>query len=260
MKKLYFILITALVFLSVCHRAEAVKLQYKYEKNVPVVYELVMDSASSFVSPDSGKREVKMKTIIRMQQELIDEDEEGNLKVAMTVLSAEQEVNGVKKPVGGALEQTQIVRMRKNGKLLSALAQGAGQAMGENAMQMVFPEEDLKAGDTWTQLKDIAQPIPVETRTLYKITKVEGEEVTISSIMKLHNSGGDSVQAMTKGDTIFDAKLGRIVESSANSKFQFEIPLKVPGLLPNNSNVKVSMNMQMTIKEVKPEAPKSEKE
>ena len=47
-------------------------------------------------------------------------------------------------------------------------------------MQMVFPEENLKAGDTWTQLKDIAQPIPVETRTLYKITKVAGDEVTIS--------------------------------------------------------------------------------
>ena len=71
----------------------------KYEKNVPVVYELIMDSSSSFVSPDSGKREVKMKTIIRMKQELIEEDKEGNLKVAMTVLSAEQEVISMYIPV-----------------------------------------------------------------------------------------------------------------------------------------------------------------
>ena len=257
MTKLYILLLSAVVFLTSSITTEAVKLQYKYEKNVPVVYELVMDSSSSFVSPDSGKREVKMKTIVRMKQELIEEDKEGNLKVAMTVLSAEQEVNGVRKPTNSAMNQTQIVRMRKNGKLLSALSQGPGQSMGENAMQMVFPEETLKAGDTWTQLKDIAQPIPVETRTLYKITKVAGDEVTISSIMKLKNSGGDAVQAMTKGNTVFDAKLGRIVESFADSKFQFEIPLKVPGLLPNNSNVKVSMHMQMAIKEIKPEAKKN---
>ena len=257
MTNLFILLLSAVVFLVSSTTIEAVKLQYKYEKNVPVVYELVMDSSSSFVSPDTGKREVKMKTIIRMKQELIEEDKEGNLKVAMTVLSAEQEVNGVRKPTNSAMNQTQIVRMRKNGKLLSALSQAPGQSMGENAMQMVFPEENLKAGDTWTQLKDIAQPIPVETRTLYKITKVAGDEVTISSIMKLKNSGGDAVQAMTKGNTVFDSKLGRIVESFADSKFQFEIPLKVPGLLPNNSNVKVSMHMQMQIKEVKPEANKN---
>ena len=257
MTNLFILLLSAVVFLVSSVTTEAVKLQYKYEKNVPVVYELVMDSSSSFVSPDTGKREVKMKTIIRMKQELIEEDKEGNLKVAMTVLSAEQEVNGVRKPTNSAMNQTQIVRMRKNGKLLSALSQAPGQSMGENAMQMVFPEESLKAGDTWTQLKDIAQPIPVETRTLYKITKVAGDEVTISSIMKLKNSGGDAVQAMTKGNTVFDSKLGRIVESFADSKFQFEIPLKVPGLLPNNSNVKVSMHMQMQIKEVKPEANKN---
>ena len=256
MTKLYILLLPAIVFLTSSITVEAVKLQYKYEKNIPVVYELVMDSSSSFVSPDSGKREVKMKTIVRMKQELIEEDKEGNLKVAMTVLSAEQEVNGVRKPTNSAMNQTQIVRMRKNGKLLSALSQGPGQSMGENAMQMVFPEESLKAGDTWTQLKDIAQPIPVETRTLYKVTKVAGDKITISSIMKLKNSGGDAVQAMTKGNTVFDAKLGRIVESFADSKFQFEIPLKVPGLLPNNSNVKVSMHMQMAIKEVKPDTKK----
>lgn len=257
MKKYYIFIIPALLFFIISSTSEAVKLQYKYEKNVPITYELVMDSASSFVSPDSGKREVKMKTIIRMQQELIDEDEEGNLKVAMTVLSAEQEVNGVRKPTGNAMDQTQIVRMRKNGKLLSTLSQAPGQTVGENAMQMVFPEEDLKAGDKWTQLKDIAQPIPVETRTLYKVTKIAGDQVTIASIMKLQNAGGDSVKAETTGNTVFDAKLGRIVESVADSKFQFEIPLKVPGLLPNNSNVKVTMHMQMTIKEVKTESEKS---
>ena len=37
--------------------------------------------------------------------------------------------------------------------------------------------------------------------------------------MKLKNSGGDAVQAMTKGNTVFDSKLGRIVESFADSKF-----------------------------------------
>jgi len=244
----FFLLVISILFTS---NVFAVRLQYKYEKNVPILHELTMDSASSFVSPDSGKREVKMKTVIRMKQELIEEDAEGNYKVAMTILSAKQTVNGVEKPFPAASNQTQIVRMRKNGKVLSALSQIPGQSPDQNAMQMVFPDEELKAGDTWTQLKDIAEPIPVETRTLYKITRLAGEQVTISSIMKLKNTAGDAVKAQTKGSTVFDAKAGRIVESFADSKFQFEIPLKVPGLLPNNSNVKVTLHMKMKIKEIK---------
>ena len=82
--------------------------------------------------------------------------------------------------------------------------------------------------------------------------------VRISSIMKLKNEKGDSIQAQTKGNTLFDSKNGKIVESFADSKFQFEIPLKVPGLLPNNSNVKVTMHMKMHIHEIVEE--KKEKE
>jgi len=249
MKKLL-ILLVCFTFIT---DAFAVRLQYKYEKNKPVFYELVMDSASSFVSPDSGKREMKMQTVVKVKQELIEEDAEGNMKLAMTIVSAEQTVNGVKKPFPTAANQTQIVKMRKNGKVLSALSQMPGQSPDQNSMQMVFPENELKAGDTWTQLKDIAQPIPVETRTLYKITKINGNDVTISSIMKLKNSGGDSVQAQTKGSTQFDTEKGRIVQSFADSKFQFEIPLKVPGLLPNNTNVKVTHHMKINLKEIEGE-------
>ncbi len=238
-------------FLIAISQNFAVRLIYKYSRSEPLVYELVMDSASSFVSPDSGKRELKMKTIIRLKQELIEADADGNMKIAMTVLDAKQEVNGVEKPFPSATNQTQIVRMKENGQVLSTLGQIPGQSADQNTMQMVFPELDIDAGYMWKQEKDISNPVPIQTQTLYKITEIQGSQVRISSIMKLKNSQGDSVQAESKGNTIFDAEKGKIVESQADFKSQFEIPLQVPGLLPNNSKVKVTLHMKMDIREIK---------
>ena len=114
-------------FLIALSQNFAVRLIYKYSRSEPLVYELVMDSASSFVSPDSGKRELKMKTVIKLKQELIEADADGNMKIAMTVLDARQEVNGVEKPFPSATNQTQIVRMKENGQVLSTLGQIPGQ-------------------------------------------------------------------------------------------------------------------------------------
>jgi len=241
------------LFLTAISPSFAVKLIYKYSRSKPLVYELVMDSASSFVSPDSGKRELKMKTVIKLKQELIEADADGNMKIAMTVLDAKQEVNGVEKPFPSATNQTQIVRMKENGQILSTLGQIPGQGADQNTMQMVFPEVAVDAGYMWKQEKDITNPIPIQTQTLYKVTEINGSQVRISSIMKLKNNKGDSVQAESKGNTIFDADAGKIVESQADFKSQFEIPLQVPGLLPNNSKVKVSLHMKMDIREVKDE-------
>lgn len=238
-------------FLIALSQNFAVRLIYKYSRSEPLVYELVMDSASSFVSPDSGKRELKMKTVIKLKQELIEADADGNMKIAMTVLDAKQEVNGVEKPFPSATNQTQIVRMKENGQVLSTLGQIPGQSADQNTMQMVFPELDIDAGYMWKQEKDISNPVPIQTQTLYKIVGIQGSQVRISSIMKLKNSQGDSVQAESKGNTIFDAEKGKIVESQADFKSQFEIPLQVPGLLPNNSKVKVTLHMKMDIREVK---------
>jgi hypothetical protein len=243
--------ITVFAFLAFCLQAFAgITLEYKFQKNKPIYYELVMENASSFVSPDGGARNLKMETSIVMKQELIEEDKNGVMKIAMTVLEATQKVNGVEKPFPSATNQTQIVTMQKNGKIISMLTPYPGQSPEQNAMQMVFPEKLLTAGDTWTSIKDIAEPIPVETKTLYKITELTPATATISSIMKLKNSGGDAISATTEGKTIFDHVAGRITKSFANSKFQFEIPLKVPGLLPNNSNVKVTLTMNIKINEI----------
>jgi|SaaInl4_135m_RNA_FD_contig_21_1397762_length_1000_multi_7_in_0_out_0_2 hypothetical protein len=254
MKKLLYFFLLATCFQTLF----AVRLTYKYTRSEPLLYELTMDSASTFISPDSGKRELKMKTVIRMKQELLEADADGYMKIAMTVLSATQEVNGVEKPFPAAQNQTQILRMKENGKILSTLTQIPGQAMDQDAMQMIFPESEVDVGFMWKQEKNIAQPLPVETQTLYKITEIKDKMIRISSIMKLKNQKGDSVQAQTKGNTLFDAEKGKIVESFADSKFQFEIPLRVPGLLPNNSNVKVTMHMKMHIHEIVEKKDKSQ--
>lgn len=234
----------------------AVKLIYKYSRSEPLFYEMIMDSASSFLSPDSGKRELKMKTIIKLKQELIEADADGNLKIAMTVVDAKQEVNGVEKPFPQAANQTQIVRMKENGQVLSTLGQIPGQSAEQNTMQMVFPETDVDAGFMWKQEKDISNPVPIQTQTLYKITEINKGVVRINSIMKLKNNEGDSVQAESKGNTIFDSEQGKIVESEADFKSQFEIPLQIPGLVPDNSKVKVTMHMKMQIREIKLEEDK----
>jgi hypothetical protein len=227
-----------------------VKLRYNYEKNKPLYYQIKMEQVSSFTSPDSGQKTLNISTEIVMKQELIEKDTEGNMKVAMTVLEAQQTVNGIKKPFSQATNQTQIVTMKDTGTLISVLTPFAGQSPEQNAMQMVFPEKELTAGDTWTSIKEVAEPIPVETKTLYKITEMNPQVVTISSMMRLKNTGGDEVNASMEGKTIFDHTNGKISRSEADSQFQFEIPLKVPGLLPNNSNVKVTLRIKVEINEI----------
>ncbi|PCJ16959.1 MAG: hypothetical protein COB02_14935 [Candidatus Cloacimonadota bacterium] len=241
-------LISSLLLFGLISLSHAVKLQYNYEPNKPLYYELTMENISSFASPDSGRKIVKMSTKLKMKQELIEKSPSGEMKVAMTILKAVQTVNGVEKPFSAGINQTQIVRMMPNGKVLSTLTQVPGQSPDQSAMQMIFPTQSLKAGSTWTQIKDIAEPLPVETRTLYKLTKLSPTSVTISSIMKLKNTGGDTVQAQTKGATVFDHVNKKIISSDADSKFQFEIPLKIPGLLPNNSKIKVTLHMKTKIK------------
>ena len=194
--------------------------------------------------------------LFRSKQELIEADADGNLKIAMTVVDAKQEVNGVEKPFPQAANQTQIVRMKENGQVLSTLGQIPGQSAEQNTMQMVFPETEVDAGFMWKQEKDITNPVPIQTQTMYKITEINKNMVRINSIMKLKNNEGDSVQAESKGNTIFDAEQGKIVESEADFKSQFEIPLQIPGLVPDNSKVKVTMHMKMAIKEIKPEEDK----
>jgi len=237
------------MFAPVVLHANGVLLQYNYQENKPLFYVLNMQSASSFTTPDSPERNLKMETHVAMRQELIEKDGD-ELKIAMTILNALQKVNDVAKPFPQGTNQTQIVRMKTNGTILSTLTPVPGQSPDQNAMQMVFPEDTVEAGKSWTRIKEIAQPIPVETKTLYKITQLGPEQAIISSIMRLENTAGDAINATTKGSTTFNHKLGKIEQSTAESKFQFEIPMKVPGLLPNSANVKVTLDMQIHIKEV----------
>jgi hypothetical protein len=246
MKRLFFLLLV----MTVCNFADGVKLQYKYEKGKPLFYELMLENVSSFVTPDSEQREMRMETRIVTKQELMEELADGSVKIAMTILEATQKIDGVEKPFPSAQNQTQIITMQKNGGIISMLTPYPGQAPEQNTPQMVFPDKPLTAGETWTSIKDISYPIPVETRTLYKVTELTSRLATISSMMKLQNTGGDDINADTEGRTVFDHVSGKTIRSTADSRFQFEIPVRVPGLLPNNSNVKVNLRMQIKINEI----------
>ncbi len=237
--------------------AEGVVLRYKLEPNTPVFHLMRFKSSTVFASPDSPERNLQIETWVTMRQELIEEKNDV-IKLALTMINASQKVDGVEQPLPGATNQTQIVEMKPNGEILRTLA-STMQAQEQSPLQMVFPDEAVEAGKTWTRIRDIAEPIPVETKTLYKITELGPKRTTISSIMKLENRQGDTITATTRGSTVFDHTKGKILSSAADSEFQFEIPMKVPGILPNSSSVKVTMKMEISTQEItEPEAQRTD--
>lgn len=240
-----FLILTMSIF------ADEVQFRYKHEKGKPIYYEFVIEHFSSFVAPDSEQREVRIVDRVVTKQELLERLSDGSMKIVMTLLEASQSIDGIERAYPSSLNQTQIITMRENGSVVSMLTSFPGQTSEQTAIQMVFPDKKISAGETWTSIKDISYPIPVETRTLYKVTELTPKLATISSMMKLQNvTGGDNISGDTEARTIFDHVNGKIIRSTADNRFQFEIPVRVPGLLPNNSNVKVVMRMQVTVKEI----------
>ncbi len=232
---------------------DAVVLQYKFEKGKPLVYKLVMKSKAIFKTPDGNQRTTMMKTSMIIRQELIEKKPDGSYRVSITVEKGVQEVDGKKAPLPPI--PPSIVTILPNGEIKAATSASANQTQ---QLQMIFPQKPLKEGDTWVQSQNIDNPIPLTTKTLYKIAQINARypgypnrTVLIKSKMKLENAKtatNESVSSQTMGNLWFDPEKGCIVRSKAHSSFKFDLPINLPELLPEGSKVKVEMKLEVEIR------------
>lgn len=230
-----------------------VALRYKFEKNKPLKYRLNMASKAEFTMPDNNVQNLNMKTYIELTQELIEAKADGSFRIAVSIDKATQVVNGQNSPLQNM--PPTLVTMLPNGEIVDAAA--ASSAPGAQQLQMIFPQKALKEGESWEQEQNIQQPLPLTTKTIYTLAQRSAPfpgypkaVALIKNQMNLENSTtetGETVTSETRGNLWFDVERGCIVRSKAHSDFSFDLPINIPGMLPEGATVKVKMQLQIEI-------------
>lgn len=246
---LSFVLVTA----SSAYAKEAAVLQYKFEKDKPLRYRLDMGSKATFSMPDGNVQNLNMKTYIELSQELIEKKADGSYRLAISIDKANQIVNGAAQPLQNM--PPTLVTMSPNGQIVGAAA--ATPTPGAQQLQMIFPTTALTEGESWVQEQKLEHPLPLLTKTKYTLVKMDSPfpgytnpVIQIKNRMKLANAEtetNEKVSSETRGNLWFDGKKGCIVRSKAHSKFSFDLPINIPGMVPEGATVQVKMELQIEI-------------
>jgi len=254
-RKISFILLVSfvLVMASTAYAKESAVLQYKFEKNKPLRYRLDMGSKATFSMPDGNVQNLNMKTYIELSQELIEKKADGSYRLAISIDKANQIVNGVSQPLQNM--PPTLVTMLANGQISGTAA--ATPTPGAQQLQMIFPVKAISEGESWIQEQKLEHPLPLLTKTKYTLVKMDSPfpgytnpVIQIKNRMKLANAEtqtNEKVSSETRGNLWFDAKRGCIVRSKAHSKFSFDLPINIPGMVPEGATVQVKMELQIEI-------------
>lgn len=248
-------LLAVLLLPGASNAQESVRLRYDFQSGQILRYRLNMSSNATFRMPDGQVEKLNMTNYLELSQELIEKTDEGNFRVAVTIDKVIQTVNGKNNRVPVPEGQVNIIEMMPNGQVVNI--QSSAPATSSQSLQMVFPSKPLRKGDSWDQTQTLTHPLPLETKTEYEVSDLhgsfpgyQGETVFIRSQMALENSETPTkevVSSRTNGNLWFDAKNGRIVRSKGVSNFTFDLPISIPDLVPEGSNVKLDLQLNVEI-------------
>jgi hypothetical protein len=254
-QKIIFLLLLSFVLVTAAatYAAEEAILQYKFEKNKPLRYRLDMGSKATFSMPDGNVQNLNMTTYIELNQELIEANADGSFRLAIGIDKANQIVNGNSQPLQNM--PPTLVTMSPNGQIIGAAA--STPTPGAQQLQMIFPTTPLSEGESWIQEQKLDHPLPLLTKTKYTLVKMDSPfpgyanpVIQIQNRMQLANAEtetNEKVTSETRGNLWFDGKKGCIVRSKAHSKFSFELPINIPGMVPEGAVVQVKMELQIEI-------------
>lgn len=125
--------------------------------------------------------------------------------------------------------QTSVLWLDRRGKV--EIVSGTGAWQGSEIAQMHFPEAAMKPGDSWEQTSRTAGPPVTETRTRYTfagMTDRGGNRLAEFTSEMLLEPGAGQVgdpNAVSRGRTWFDPARGQVIETIADSKFTFFVPV-----------------------------------
>ncbi len=84
----------------------------------------------------------------------------------------------------------------------------------------IFPNKEVKVGDSWDKSTDIAGEMGGTYNSTYKVTDIEGDMVTLSESTKIESKQKDmDMKGSIKGTIVVDSKLGLVVTADQDMKF-----------------------------------------
>ena len=76
----------------------------------------------------------------------------------------------------------------------------------------IFPNKEVKVGDTWQKKSDVSGPMAGKYNSSYKVTDIEGEMVTLDETTKVESADEKmKMKGEIKGTIVVDSKTGLVV-------------------------------------------------
>jgi hypothetical protein len=90
-------------------------------------------------------------------------------------------------------------------------------------MFYIFPNKEVKVGDSWQKSSDISGEMGGKYNSTYKVTDIEGDMVTLDENTKVE-SGQEkmNLKGDIKGTIVVDSKLGLVVKADQDMKMTIE--------------------------------------
>jgi hypothetical protein len=83
----------------------------------------------------------------------------------------------------------------------------------------IFPNKEVKVGDTWQKKSDVAGPMAGKYNSTYKVTDIEGEMVTLDETTKMESEGEKmKMKGDITGTIVVDSKTGLVVTADQEMK------------------------------------------
>jgi hypothetical protein len=145
-------------------------------------------------------------------------DEEGNIL----------EISGLDDLVKGMIDSLNIDEDKKANIMASLKDQFNDQEVKNqfSDMLMVFPNKEVKVGDTWTKSFTKSGKMQAKYTTDYTVKQIEGDHVTLDAKTRIESAGQGNLSGEQTGTLIIDSRTGLMV----NGDFKQDITVKTQGV------------------------------
>jgi hypothetical protein len=119
-----------------------------------------------------------------------------------------------------SLDEEQSRKMKENFS-----KQFNGEKMKSQFARMfyIFPDKEVKIGDSWQKKSDLAGDMPGSYHSTYKVTDIEGDMVTLEENTKVESSREKmNLTGDIKGTIVVDSRLGLVVSADQDMKMTME--------------------------------------
>jgi hypothetical protein len=97
----------------------------------------------------------------------------------------------------------------------------------------IFPDKEVKVGDSWTKSSSQRGIMDAKYSSVYKVTDIEGDMVTVDEITTINaGSSGSDLNGQIKGELVIDSRTGLVVKASQDLKANATdkaVPVKIIG-------------------------------